>query len=324
MLHTNPVLVRRTLAGLRERGLVAAEKGHGGGWVIARPLDGITLDDVYAALGEPELFAIGHRREQSPCLVEQTVNAALDQTMAEAEAMVRARLREVTLAALSEDFNRRHPSAHKGGTMEHTHPHVFDAAFWDQMYRDRHAAWDPEPNPYLPLEVADLEPGAALDVACGEGSDAIWLAKRGWHVTAVDISAVALDRGRAADVDKQVNWIQADLVEWQPPAEAYDLVSVHFMHFPPAERSSLFGRLAQAVRLNGTLLVVSHHVSDLETTAGRWAIPDLYFEADDVAAELSHGRWEILFGGTRPRSTTDREGRAIAIQDMVLKARRIE
>ena len=111
MLHTNPVLVRRTLAGLREHGLVSAEKGHGGGWVIARSLDAITLYDVYEALGEPALFAIGHRSEQSQCLVEKAVNAALDQTLEAAEALVLARLRAVTLAALSEDFNRRYPSA---------------------------------------------------------------------------------------------------------------------------------------------------------------------------------------------------------------------
>jgi Rrf2 family protein len=109
MLQTNPVLVRRTLAGLRERGLVSAEKGHGGGWILARPLAVITLYDVYEALGEPDLFAIGHRHEQTQCLVEQTVNAAVDQTLAEAEAMVLARLREVTLAALSDDVHRRMP-----------------------------------------------------------------------------------------------------------------------------------------------------------------------------------------------------------------------
>jgi len=114
MLRTNPVLVRRTLAGLRERGLVSSEKGHGGGWVVKRPLDAITLYDVYEALGEPELFAIGHRSEQSQCLVEQAVNTALDQTFAEAEAMVLARLRAVTLAALSEAFDRRHPRALNG------------------------------------------------------------------------------------------------------------------------------------------------------------------------------------------------------------------
>lgn len=121
MLQTNPVLVRRTLAGLRERGLVSAEKGHGGGWVVARPLDAITLYDVYEALGEPELFAIGHRRELSECLVEQAVNAALNQTLAEAEALVLARLRDVTLAVLSEGFNRHHPSALNGRFHVHDH-----------------------------------------------------------------------------------------------------------------------------------------------------------------------------------------------------------
>jgi Rrf2 family protein len=109
MLHTNPVLVRRTLAGLRERGLVGAEKGHGGGWVIARPLSNITLYDVYEALGEPELFALGHRSEDARCLVERAVNGALDRTLAEAQALVLGRLREVTLAQLSEDFNRNYP-----------------------------------------------------------------------------------------------------------------------------------------------------------------------------------------------------------------------
>lgn len=114
MLHTNPVLVRRTLAGLREKGLVAAEKGHGGGWAIARPLEAITLFDVYEGLGEPALFAIGHRSEDAACLVERAVNAALDETLAEARSLVLARLKAVTLAALSQDFNRRHPGAAEG------------------------------------------------------------------------------------------------------------------------------------------------------------------------------------------------------------------
>jgi Rrf2 family protein len=121
MLQTNPVVVRRTLSGLRERGLVSSEKGHGGGWVVARPLDAITLYDVYEGLGEPELFAIGHRSENSPCLVEKAVNSALDQTLAEAEALVLARLREVTLAQLSEDFTRNYPHAHRGRSHDHDH-----------------------------------------------------------------------------------------------------------------------------------------------------------------------------------------------------------
>ena len=123
MLKTNPVLVRRTLAGLRERGLVSSEKGHGGGWIIARALDAITLHDVYEALGEPELFAIGHRSETSTCLVEKAVNASLDRTLAEAETLILSRLKAVTLAALSEDFGRRHSDFLEG----RSHAHVPDS-----------------------------------------------------------------------------------------------------------------------------------------------------------------------------------------------------
>jgi SAM-dependent methyltransferase len=201
--------------------------------------------------------------------------------------------------------------------------HVSDAAFWDRMYRQHHREWDSEPNPFLPQDLEGLEPGTALDLGCGEGSDAIWLAKRGWSVTAVDISSVALDRGRAADTAHLVDWLQVDMLVWQPPIDAYDLISAHFLHIPPAERTLLFGRLSRAVRPGGTLLVVAHHPSDLETTVGRPPIPDLFYTADEVAAALTSGHWEILFGGTRPRSTTDREGRAITIHDTVLKARRI-
>lgn len=202
--------------------------------------------------------------------------------------------------------------------------HVFDAAFWDRMYRQRQAAWDGEPNPTLAQALVGLAPGTALDVGCGEGADAIWLANQGWRVTAVDLSNVALDRGRAADTAHQVSWLQADMLAWQPPADAYDLISLHYVHLAPAERTALFGRLARAMRPGGMLLLVAHHPSDQETTIGRPPIPDLFFTADEVAALLAPGRWEVLFGGTRPHSVTDREGRAITIHDTVLKARRIE
>jgi Rrf2 family protein len=119
MLRTNPVVVRRTLGGLRAQGYLASEKGHGGGWTLARALETITLHDVYEALGEPEVFAIGHRSERPACLVEQAVNAALDQAIAEAEALVRARLRQVTLADLAKEFDREAAQRRDHGP----HPH---------------------------------------------------------------------------------------------------------------------------------------------------------------------------------------------------------
>ena len=106
-MDTNPVVVRRTMAGLREAGLVRSGKGHGGGWTIARGLASITLGEVYAALGSPALLAIGNRNENPNCLVERAVNKALGETLREAEATIVARLGAVTLADIAADFGDR-------------------------------------------------------------------------------------------------------------------------------------------------------------------------------------------------------------------------
>lgn len=106
-LGTNPVVIRRTMAGLRETGLVRSEKGHGGGWTLARALDAITLGDVHRALGEPALIALGHRSENPQCLVEQAVNAALGEAFAEAEALLAGHFDRVRLSDLAADFSRR-------------------------------------------------------------------------------------------------------------------------------------------------------------------------------------------------------------------------
>jgi Rrf2 family protein len=111
-LRTNPVVVRRTLAGLREAGLVSSEKGHGGGWTLERPLARVTLLDVHHALGEPALIVCGHRSENPGCLVEQAVRDALDGTLQEAEALLRSRLSAITLADIAADFRWRY-AAHK-------------------------------------------------------------------------------------------------------------------------------------------------------------------------------------------------------------------
>lgn len=199
----------------------------------------------------------------------------------------------------------------------------FDAAFWDRAYSHQTPAWDDEPNPILVREAADLAPGTALDVGCGEGADARWLAQRGWRVTALDISAIALDRARAADAAHQVAWRQADYLAWQPPVAAYDLVTAHFPHVPTSERAAFFARLALAVRPKGTLLVVAHHPSDLEMPSGRPALPALYFTAEEVAL-LTPGRWRLDFSGTEPREVALPDGRVLTFHDTVLKAVRLD
>ena len=106
-MGTNPVVVRRTMAGLRERGFVRSEKGHGGGWEIACELDKVTLKDIYDALGAPQLLAIGLNLEHPECLVEQAVNHALSSAFRDAEALLITRLADVTLAELADEFRVR-------------------------------------------------------------------------------------------------------------------------------------------------------------------------------------------------------------------------
>ena len=117
-LQTNPVLVRRTLAGLRERGYVGSGKGHGGGWVITADLKTISLRDIYEAVGAPTVFAMGNRVDHPQCLVEKVVNQSLASAFDEAEALLIKRLGDVSLAELSERFNAQY-AAHPGGHHAH-------------------------------------------------------------------------------------------------------------------------------------------------------------------------------------------------------------
>lgn len=118
-LHSHPVVVRRTLAGLRELGYVDSVKGHGGGWSLSCDLAKVSLRDVYDAVGAPTVFAMGHRDDAPQCLVEQAVNEALDSAFEDAHALLIERLGDVSLADLSADFNRR--MAARGAGASHGH-----------------------------------------------------------------------------------------------------------------------------------------------------------------------------------------------------------
>ncbi len=120
-MQTNPVVIRRIMAGLRDAGFVHSEKGHGGGWTIARDLAAITLRDVYDALGSPALFAMGNRTDAPGCLVEQAVNAALDGAYVDAETLLLERFGSVTLGALSADFHARMVASGKSIDLETVH-----------------------------------------------------------------------------------------------------------------------------------------------------------------------------------------------------------
>lgn len=111
--ETNPVVIRRTMAGLREAGIVRSEKGHGGGWSLARKLEDVSLYDVYEALGEPALFAIGHRTESPGCVVEKAVNEALEEALDKAQALLVEQLRDVKMSDLRKEVNRARRDHHR-------------------------------------------------------------------------------------------------------------------------------------------------------------------------------------------------------------------
>lgn len=212
--------------------------------------------------------------------------------------------------------------------MTHTHGEmpVMDERFWDELYGQADAIWSGNPNPQLVDEASDLPAGTALDVGCGEGADTIWLARRGWRVTGLDISQVALDRAakhaEAAGVADRIAWLHADLTDGTSPGAGFDLVSAHFLQLPSAQRVPLYRRLAAAVAPGGTFLVVGHHPSDLTTTIGRPHLPDRFFTAAQLAADLDADHWTVLVDERRPRTAVDPDGRDLTIHDAVLKSRR--
>ena len=206
---------------------------------------------------------------------------------------------------------------------------LWSEAFWDQRYRSSSAIWSGHPNPQLRAEAGGLSPGEALDAGCGEGADAIWLAERGWRVDALDISTIALERGAAhaamvsGDVAARITWKQVDLLTWMPRARTYDLVSAQFMQLPVEQRTALFEHLAAAVRSGGTLLLVGHSPADLNTTARRPRLPELFFTAEQVAAALDRLQWMIIVSEARPREARDPSGDPVTVHDEVVRAQRI-
>lgn len=210
---------------------------------------------------------------------------------------------------------------------EHAHaPDVmFGADFWDERYRSAQRVWSGNPNPQLVAEVAGRPPGRALDVGCGEGADAIWLARAGWTVVGADISGVALERAaqHARDTDpaaaERIEWRQTDLIARPPERDSFDLVSAQFMQLPPEERTRLFTALAAAVAAGGMLLVVGHHPSDLATGVPRPPMPERFYTPDEIAALLDDS-WRVAVSEARPRPATTPDGVETTVHDTVLVA----
>jgi trans-aconitate methyltransferase len=199
--------------------------------------------------------------------------------------------------------------------------------FWDGFYRERDAVWSGKPNAALVREVGMLAPGRALDLGCGEGADAIWLAERGWVVTGVDVSSVALGRAAKhaldAGVSDRITWERHDLATWEPVGD-YTLVTAAFLHSPvDLPREHILLAASRAVAPGGMLLVVGHtafppwsqHAHD-----GAAPLPS----ADELAAALGlrPHEWTVETRETEGRTATGPEGQTAVLTDTVLTARR--
>jgi 2-polyprenyl-3-methyl-5-hydroxy-6-metoxy-1,4-benzoquinol methylase len=159
---------------------------------------------------------------------------------------------------------------------------------WNRRYAAVENLWAVKPNRFLVAEAEGLEPGRALDLACGEGQNAIWLASLGWEVTGVDYSEVAIEKARArAERDGvPVDFLCADLLAFQPEPGAFDLVLVLYLHIPADGRRTVLERTADALAPGGTFVFVGHDLTNLTDGVGGPSDPQLLCTPDDIASEL--------------------------------------
>ena len=205
--------------------------------------------------------------------------------------------------------------------------HEFDERYrqsqWDEAV-DGESRPDIAPNPYLVGEISGLPPGTALDAGCGEGAEAVWLASRGWDVTAVDIAPIALQRAaaRAAEQGVQaVTWVRADLTVWEPDRR-FDLVTTHYAH-PSTLQLAFYERLSRWVAPGGTLLIVGHldtHQHDQEP--GRQPPAEASVTAADITAQLDDAGWDVGTASHQTRTLTSPNGHMTRLSDVVVRATR--
>jgi SAM-dependent methyltransferase len=159
---------------------------------------------------------------------------------------------------------------------------------WDRRYAEVENLWAAKPNRFLVAEVSDLPPGRALDLASGEGQNAIWLAGLGWRVTGVDYSEVAIAkaRARAERDDTSVEFVCADLVSYEPQPESFDLVLLLYLHIPTEERRVVLERAAGALAPGGTFLLIGHDRKNMTDGVGGPSDPAILYTPDEIAGKL--------------------------------------
>ena len=185
---------------------------------------------------------------------------------------------------------------------------------WDQRYESADLVWSAEPNQFLPGLVADLETGSALDLACGEGRNAVWLARQGWDVTGVDFSPVAIEKAWQLGADEEVEWVVADVTDYEPDRQ-FDLAILFYLHVLPEDLAAVFERAIEALAPEGTLIAVGHAVRNLEEGYGGPQYPEILW-SEDVIRPMLDGLG-ILEMEERVRQVPDADATAI---DLVIRA----
>jgi SAM-dependent methyltransferase len=199
-------------------------------------------------------------------------------------------------------------------------------AEWDGRYLDRARLWSGQPNGALVVEVAGLTPGRVLDVGCGEGADAVWLARNGWEVTAIEVSGVALERaaGHARDAGVTVAWVHAGLVEAALPPASFDLVSAQYPALLRTPDAAAERALLAAVAPGGVLLLVHHAGMDThQPHDGSLGFDPADYVWPTMVAALLDDDWQLEVDGVRPRIAPDGGAGAHHVDDLVLRARRL-
>jgi SAM-dependent methyltransferase len=199
-----------------------------------------------------------------------------------------------------------------------------DAAEWDAAYAAAELVWGTEPNRFVAAELAELAPGRALDVACAEGRNAIWLAKRGWSAIGVDFSATAIERARrlaaAAGVDGSTELMVMDVVADDLPTGPFDAVVVAYLHLPPVHRARVLRHAAERLAPGGRLLVVGHDTTNLTDGVGGPQDPTVLFTPDDVVADIG-SELTIEKAQRAHRTVASPDGDRTAIDALVVATR---
>jgi len=197
-----------------------------------------------------------------------------------------------------------------------------DRQQWDERYSGAGFEWSMHPNQFVAEQLAGLPPGRALDLAAGEGRNSVWLAERGWSVTAVDFSRVGLDKGRtlaAARGVGEVDWVVADLSEYEPARAAFDLVLIAYFQVDAGLRDQVLAGAAGALVPGGTLLVVGHDLVNLTEGVGGPQSPEVLYTPEAISAALPGLR---VLRAERVRRTVERDGGPATAVDTLVRAER--